>query len=168
MQINQAGIDLIKRFEGLMLEAYRDPVGIWTIGYGHTKSVKPGMEWTEKQAEKMLKKEVAEFAAGVRKKLTRMPNSNELAAMTSLAYNIGLGAFGRSTLLRKFNDGKSRETADQFLRWNKGTVKGQKVVLKGLTRRRQAERDLFLTPTSGATGSWKQNKASEWLRGFFK
>jgi lysozyme len=152
MSINKEALDLIKEFEGFRAKAYVDPVGIWTIGYGTTAeagvgiSPKKGDTMTRDEAEWYLQKAVDKFAAQIAPKIIRPINANEFGAFVSLAYNIGPGAFGGSTALRKFNAGDKRGAADAILLWNKGTVKGKKVVLKGLVRRREAERALFLTP----------------------
>lgn len=139
---------LIAKFEGLRLKAYQDTGGIWTIGYGSTKdpytgiAVKQGDQISKATALAWLQKEIEQRQVAIRK-LVKVPiTSNQLAAITSLAYNIGLGAFQRSTLLRLLNSkAPVQEIADQFLRWNK--VNGQ--VIKGLTKRRELERELFLS-----------------------
>lgn len=147
MKINQAGLDLIKSFEGFRAKAYLDAVNVWTIGYGTTAAAgvgidpKAGMTITEAQATEYLQRAIDKFAAQIAPKLTRKPNENEWAAMISLAYNIGPGAFAKSSVLRKFNAGDSAGAADAFRMWNKAGGK----VLAGLTRRREAERALFLT-----------------------
>lgn len=146
--INSAALRLIKEFEGFEAEAYKDPVGIVTIGYGTTAaagvgiSPKPGDKITEAQATDYLKRAVDKFAAQILPKITRTPTGNQFGAMVSLAYNIGPGAFNKSTVLRRFNAGDIQGAADAFLMWNKAGGK----VLAGLTRRRKAERELFLTP----------------------
>lgn len=140
-QINKAGLDLIKSFEGLRLKAYQDSVGVWTIGYGHTKTATPGMVISEPEAEAMLRNDLAE-AQGAVERLVKQPlNDNEYAALVSFVFNLGSGNFSRSTLLKKLNAGNRKGAADQFLVWNKAGGK----VLAGLTRRRQAERALFIT-----------------------
>ena len=130
----------IARWEGCKLTAYQDVVGIWTIGYGRTTNVHPGDTCTQEQADSWLAEEVETFRRGVRGAVLVPLNDNQLAACTSLAYNIGLAAFRGSTLLRKLNDGDYQGAADQFLVWNKA---GGRVV-QGLVNRRSAERDLFL------------------------
>jgi lysozyme len=143
-----SALKLIAEFEGLRLKAYQDTGGIWTIGYGSTKnpftgqSVKQGDIITKETALSWLKKDIEQRQFAI-KKLIKVPvNNNQLAALTSLAYNIGLGAFQLSTLLRLLNQKADKVAiADQFLRWNK--VKG--VEVKGLTNRRILERELFLT-----------------------
>jgi len=147
MRINQATIDLVKEFEGLELHAYRDPVGIVTIGYGYTNragfgpGVKMGDVWTEEQAENMLWKGLEVFASEIRPMFKRDATSNQFGAMLSLAYNIGTGAFGKSTALRRFNAGDDEGAAEALTWFNKAGGR----VLRGLVRRREAERALFLT-----------------------
>jgi len=139
---------LIAKFEGLRLRAYQDSGGKWTIGYGSTKdpytgiSVKEGQTITKATALDWLQKDIAQRQVAIRK-LVKVPiTSNQLAAITSLAYNIGLGAFQRSTLLELLNQkAPVQQVADQFLRWNKVN----KVENKGLTNRRILERQLFLS-----------------------
>jgi lysozyme len=148
VKVNAAAIALIKEFEGFRADAYKDPVGIWTIGYGTTAnagvgiSPKAGMKITEAEATEYLWRAVDKFAANVEAALTRNATENEFGAMVSLAYNIGPGAFKRSTVLREFNAGNKQAAADAFRMWNKAGG----AVLRGLTRRREAERKLFLTP----------------------
>lgn len=148
MKVNQDTIDLIKEFEGFRAAAYRDAVGIWTIGYGTTAAAgvgiepKRGMKITEAEAEWYLQKAVEKFADDIAEKITRPINANEFGAFVSLAYNIGPDAFARSTALRLFNSGDKAGSADALTWFNKAGGK----VLKGLERRRAAERALFLTP----------------------
>lgn len=144
-KINKAGLDLIKSFEGLRLEAYLDIVGVPTIGYGHTQGVtkedvQNGRRITEQEAEEMLLDELNKFERGVEIAVAVPINDNQFSALVSFAYNVGLGALQRSTLLKLLNAGNVSGAAEQFLRWNKA---GGKEV-KGLTRRREAERSLFL------------------------
>ena len=140
-------LDTIQQFEGLKLKAYKDSVGIWTVGFGNIfnldtgKPIKQGDVITQETADRWLKIEVDNLQAKMRKVITVPLNDNQWSALTSLVYNIGFGAFKRSTLLRLLNAGASKEeVAKQFLRWNKA---GGKEV-KGLTNRRQAEFNLFL------------------------
>lgn len=150
MKINQAALDLVKEFEGLKLTAYQDPVGIWTIGYGTTAAagagVTPirGMTITAAQAEKFLLRGLEKFAAQIEAGIKVPVTENQFGALVSLAYNIGPGAFLKSTLLKKLNARDYAGASGQFLVWNK--AKGK--VLKGLTRRREAERALFLKPAA--------------------
>lgn len=151
-----AAENLIKYFEAgdginKYLKAYLDPVGIWTIGYGsiynydQKRKVQPGDQIDEQTALRYLKKETAEIVPKI-KALVKVPiNQNQLDSLTSFVYNVGIGNFSDSTLLKQLNQGINKEiVAEQFLRWNKGTVNGQKVVLPGLVIRREAEKKLFL------------------------
>lgn len=151
LKTSQKGIELIKKFEGCKLTAYRDSVGVWTIGFGHTKDVKADMVITAEQAEQFLKDDVVYFENGVNKLLKTLKapvTQNQFDALISFAFNLGLGNLRKSTLAKKLyvmqqNDRDSvQAVADEFPRWNKAG--GQ--VLTGLTRRRNAERALFLTP----------------------
>lgn len=144
MAINAAGLDLIKRFEGLRTESYDDGFGTWTIGYGHTAGVAPGQRISAAEAERMLSDDLATYEARVRQLCTRAPSSNELAAMVSLAFNIGVGAFQRSTALRKHNAGDPVGAAEAFKLFRRAG--GREV--PGLLRRRNAEAALYLTPTN--------------------
>ena len=142
MKISQTGLDLIKRFEGCELEAYQDAVGIWTIGYGHTgPNVHEGLKITQAHADAILAQDVGRFASGVAANVRVALNQSEFDALVSFAFNVGLGAFRTSTLLKLLNNNTDRGTvASEFLRWNKAGGK----VLEGLTKRRNAEKALFL------------------------
>ncbi|MFM6424862.1 lysozyme [Planktothrix sp.] len=140
MTINSEGVKLIKSFEGMELEAYQDAVDVWTIGYGHTKTVEPGMIITEAKAEELLRQDLEEFEEAVTEAVEVSINSNQFSALVSFCFNLGAGSLFQSTLLKLLNQGDFQGAADQFPRWNKAG--GQ--VLEGLTRRRKAERALFL------------------------
>ena len=145
MKTSARGVDLIKSFEGLELEAYRDAVGIWTIGYGHTAAAgapRPaaGLVISEEEATEILARDLRQYEAAISRTLKRVPTQNQFDAMVSLCYNIGEGAFAGSSVIRYFNAGDFEMAAERFLLWNK--AKGRE--LKGLTRRREAERKLFL------------------------
>ena len=148
MDINQATIDLIKEFEGCKLTAYLCPAGVWTIGYGTTAAagvgITPtsGMTITEAEAEWYLQKTVNDFAAHIEPAITAPINENQFGAFVSLAYNIGVGAFKKSSALRHFNNGAIERVAPSIKLWKKANGK----VLNGLVRRRQAEVDLFQRP----------------------
>lgn len=138
--INEEGLKLIKEFEGLRLEAYLDVVGIPTIGYGSTHGVKLGDKITEEEAESLLKEDLKIYEDVV-ERLVKVPlTDNQFSALVSFTYNLGQGNLASSTLLKLLNKGEYTQAADQFLRWNKAGGK----VYKGLTRRREAERELFL------------------------
>lgn len=145
MNISEAGLSLIKNFEGCVLIAYVDAVGVWTVGYGHTgPNVHRGLKITQSQADEILEQDVNRFELGVLNNVKVSLNQNEFDALVSFTFNVGINAFKGSTLLRLLNDGADRSiVAAEFLRWNKGDGK----VLEGLTRRRQAEKALFLQKT---------------------
>lgn len=149
------GLALTKSFEGLELKAYQDSVGVWTIGYGHTGTdVKRGLVITEPQADILLAADVAWAVTAVNKSVTSAINQNQFDAMVDFTFNLGAANFTSSTLLRLVNAGDFTGAAAQFIRWNK--AKGK--VLAGLTRRRQAETDLFNTPV--AAGALKAAAAA--------
>jgi lysozyme len=162
MKINKAGIYLIKEFEGLRLEAYKCPAGVWTIGYGTTAragvGIKPenGMVITEAEADWYLEQAVAKFAAGVDAVITAPVGENEFAAMVSLAYNIGMTGFRKSSALRHFNAGDRAKAAAAIKLWNKAGGK----VLAGLVRRREAEVALFWTPVPVVPAEAPQGRTS--------
>lgn len=140
-RINAVGLDLIKDFEGLRLDSYRDAVGVWTIGYGHTRTAGPGQRITNAEATALLREDVANFENAVTRAVRVPITENQFAALVSFAYNVGSGALNSSTLLRRLNAGDTFGAADEFLRWNRAGGS----VLAGLTRRRAAERELFLS-----------------------
>lgn len=138
--INITGIRLLKEFEGLRLEAYKCPAGVWTIGYGHTRMAKEGMKISPDIAEAYLHSDLSPVEKKLDKMFPRGLNENEFSALVCLCFNIGMGAFSRSTLCKLLLEGKKGEASAEFLRWNKAGGRE----LAGLTRRRSAERDLFL------------------------
>jgi lysozyme len=139
-KINDRGLALIKSFEGCELTAYRCPAKVLTIGYGSTGShVKEGMTITEEEAEALLRKDLARFEAGV-SALAGISSDSQFAAMVSLAFNIGLNAFAGSTVLKRHRLGNRMGAANAFMMWNKAGGR----ILKGLIRRREAERKLYL------------------------
>lgn len=139
MKINDAGLAIIKHFEGLRLHSYRCPADVWTIGYGATgDDIKEGMEWTLEQCEERLKQDLKRFEDGVTKLVTVQINENQFSALVSFAYNIGLGAFKKSTLLHFINK-HNYSVAGEFAKWNK--VGG--IPMNGLTKRRAHEAALF-------------------------
>lgn len=142
-------LQIIKASEGCKLKAYLCPANIPTIGYGHTKTVtladvKRGKTITQSEADRLLALDLAEFEKGVAK-LVKVPmTDNQFGALVSFAFNLGLGAFSGSTLLKKIN-GKApiAEIGKSWLQWDKARVKGVLTPLRGLTIRRQVEFDLF-------------------------
>ena len=148
MKIGTQGLEMIKEYEGLRLQAYMPTVhDVPTIGYGHTKTVYLGMKITEKGAEAILKKDLGWVEAVVNKEVTVPLTQTQYDALCSFVYNLGGTNFKRSTLLKKLNNKAYREAADELLRWDK---QGSKV-LRGLTRRREAERALFLSEPNATT-----------------
>lgn len=143
---------LIRKWEGLKLAAYLDVAGIPTIGYGHIENVKMGDVCTVEQAEKWLVAKVEWFQKGVLGSCKVLPNSNQLTALVSFAYNLGLGSLRQSTLLRKHNVGNHTGAAEEFLRWDKARHPQTKQhrSVPGLLARRKDERRVYLTP-EGAT-----------------
>lgn len=146
--LSASGVDLIKGFEGLKLNAYLDSVGVWTIGYGTIKypngvSVKKGDACTASEAQTYLANDCKVFVNAVNK-LVKVPlTQNQFDALVSLVYNIGETAFAGSTLLKKLNAKDYAGAAAQFEVWNKGRVKGKLTVIPGLANRRAAERKVF-------------------------
>jgi GH24 family phage-related lysozyme (muramidase) len=141
MKLSDQGLELIMQFEGCRLTAYHDAVGVPTIGYGHTHGVKMGGHITHEQAEQYLLEDVEDFEHCVNKIFPEGLTQGEFDALVSFAFNLGCGALRRSTLARKLAHGDNRGTADEFLKWcHAGHRK-----LRGLVRRRRAERDLFLS-----------------------
>ncbi len=135
---DEALIELIKRFEGCRLESYLDLRGRWTVGYGHSgPDVMPGLVISQLQAEDLLKADLLRFELYVQLLVKPNLNANQMAALTSFAYNVGDGYFATSTLLKLVN--MKEDPSEEFLRWDK--VNGRPV--EGLLTRRRAERDLY-------------------------
>lgn len=146
MQTSDKGIALIKEFEGCKLTAYLDSVGVWTIGYGWTqpvdgKSIRAGMTIKQETAERLLKTGLVSYESDVSRLVKVGLTQGQFDALVSFTYNLGARSLSTSTLLRKLNAGDYAGAADEFLLWNKAGGK----VLNGLSRRREAERALFLS-----------------------
>jgi len=143
MKISQAGLDLIKQFEGFRSTSYECQAGVWTIGYGTTgPDIKANQTITAEEAEQLLLQDVYYFEAVVSNSLTVLINQNQFDALVSFAYNVGATAFKNSTLLKLLNNRASQSvTASEFLKW----VKVGEEVSEGLKNRREKERQLFLT-----------------------
>lgn len=140
MKYSDEGLELTEHFEGCEFKAYQDGGGVWTIGVGHTKGVKQGMTCTHDQAMQWLREDVEEAEDAVAD-LVKVPlNQNQYDALVDFVFNLGRTQFAGSTLLRLLNLGKVIEAARQFPRWNKDNGR----VIAGLTRRREAEQELFL------------------------
>jgi lysozyme len=145
MKLTKQGLDLIKEFEGFRGKAYRCPAGVWTIFFGHTSMagppvVKPGMTGSKAEGERVLLNDLKVYEAGVRNAITVDLTPNQYSACVSLCYNIGVGAFRRSSVARFCNKRQWKNAADAFMLWNKAGGR----VLPGLVRRRAAEAALFL------------------------
>ena len=145
MHISPSGVDLIRNFESLRLNAYDDGVGVWTIGFGTTKypngiRVKKGDTCTLDQAKAYMQNDLKAFEQTVNNAVKVPLNQNQFDALVSLAYNIGSTAFKNSTLVRQLNEGNYKAAANQFNVWvNAGGKR-----MQGLVNRRAAERTLFL------------------------
>jgi lysozyme len=146
MEMTDEGLALIKTFEGFRARAYRDPVGVWTIGYGHTSmagapDVRAGMVVSEAEAAEILRRDVEMFARGVRERLTRKVSDAQFSALVSFAYNVGLGALAKSSVLRAVNAGDFEAVPRRLSLWTKAGGR----TLPGLVRRRAAEAALFVS-----------------------
>lgn len=142
MKTSNEGLDLIREFEGLVLHAYPDPATggePWTIGYGHTRGVKPGDTCTREQAFAWLKEDVDWAEACINANVKTPLEQHEFDALVSFTYNVGAGAFSASTMCRLLNAGNKAAAAAQFGRW----VNGPNGPMPGLIRRRGAERAMF-------------------------
>ena len=142
MKASQKLIDAIKRFEGVRLQAYQDSVGVWTIGYGHTKDVKKGDRITQYQAEQLLKEDLAQFEA-MANKVRGLNTQGKYDAVVDFLYNCGPGNFNSSTLKKYIECNKATwEIQEQFLRW----VYAAKQKLGGLVTRRIWEANRYAEP----------------------
>lgn len=142
MKTSKKGLDLIKEFEGCKLSAYKDQGGIYTIGWGATgEGVNPNSVWTQQQADERLIKDLEDAEWGVGGLVQTKISQNQFDALVCFAYNVGIAALARSSLLKQLNMKHFKEAAEQFLNWCH--VKG--AVNAGLLRRRQAEKKLFLS-----------------------
>jgi lysozyme len=143
---SQKCIDLIKQFEGFEKTSYKCPAGIWTIGYGSTmwndgKKVEAGQKITSEGAEVLLRWELKNKSSAL---INLTLNQNQFDALLSFIYNLGVGAFKKSTLYKKVKVNANDETIRvEFMKWNKARVNGKLVELKGLTNRRQSEINLY-------------------------
>jgi lysozyme len=143
VKASQAAIDLVKQFEGLRLEAYKDTRGIWTIGYGYTgPEVRQGMVWTEAQANLALVSRINAIASILTGCVVPVLRQAQFDALVSLCYNIGQSAFRGSTLIKKLNARDFAGAGEEILHWDHNHDGS---VCPGLLRRREAEQDLFLS-----------------------
>ena len=141
MNISKKGIELIKRFEGCRLKAYKCPAGVWTIGYGHTNNVRRDDVITQEEAEELLKRDLKVHEDNVKRLVKVALTQGQFDALVSFEYNVGYGNLANSTLLKLLNAGNYDGASKQFKRW---VYAGDKV-LEGLVKRRIAETELFLS-----------------------
>ena len=144
MRMSAAGLATVKEFEGLRLKAYKCPAAVWTIGYGHTSAagapiVNPDLVITKDEAEEVLERDMEQYEEGVRKYVKVDLTQGQFDALVDFAYNAGVGALQKSTLLKKVNAEKFDEVPAEFMKWTKGGGKE----LPGLVRRRRAEVKLW-------------------------
>lgn len=144
MRMSAAGLAIVKEFEGLRLKAYKCPAAVWTIGYGHTSAagapiVNPDLVITKDEAEEVLARDMEQYEEGVRKYVKVDLTQGQFDALVDFAYNAGVGALQKSTLLKKVNAEKFDEVPAEFMKWTKGGGKE----LPGLVRRRRAEVKLW-------------------------
>lgn len=140
MKTSAEGIALIKQFEGFRSEAYQDPVGVWTIGYGFTKDVQPGDTMTKKQADARLALELADYEVGVMQATGGNVTQCQFDALASFAWNVGIKGMKGSSVIKAHKRGDYQAAARAFGLWNKAGGK----VFPGLTRRRAAEAAMYL------------------------
>lgn len=145
MKLGAQGLELLKHFEGCQLKAYLCPAGIPTIGYGHTRRVKLGDVWTQEQADAYLQGDAMDAVIYIPKQLTYRLKQSEFDALICFIFNVGAGAFLKSTMYAKLMAGDWPGVPEEFDRW----VKAGGHTLPGLVRRRAAERRLF------ETGTWQ-------------
>lgn len=139
-------VDKLKQWEGVKLLAYLDSVGVWTIGYGHTGSdVRPGLRITQERAEELLRQDLGKFEAAVDRAVKVQLTDNQFGTLVSFAFIVGVGAFQKSTLLRRLNAGDYNAVPAELMKWTKGTINRKKVTIPGLVNRRSAEAGLWAT-----------------------
>lgn len=132
---------MLQGFEGLRLQAYRDQRGVWTIGYGHTgPEVVSSLSWTLQQALTALEEDVMWASRAVQDNVIVALTQNQFDPLVTFTYNVGIGSFERSTLLRLLNDGDYTSAGGQFNKW----IYAGNVISSGLVKRRQAESNMFL------------------------
>lgn len=139
-----AALAFLTAAEGMRNTAYQDSVGVWTICAGTTTGVKPGQKATQAQCWDMTTRDYRLAEKSVLRGIQVPLGPHQQTALTSFCYNVGANACEKSTLFRRVNAGECWNTYPEWLRWNKATIKGQKVALPGLTNRRKAEADLFM------------------------
>ena len=140
MKISQDGIEMIKRFEGIRLHSYKDSVGVWTIGVGHTgKDVHADMVIDEKEVDRLLRQDLEWVEKCINENVTVQLTQERFDVLCSFVFNLGCGAFKHSTLLKKINHGDIAGATKEFYKWDHAGGR----VLAGLTRRRETEAERF-------------------------
>jgi len=139
MKISENGLELIKKFEGCETTAYQDSVGVWTIGFGHTKGVEEGQTCSIEDAESMLADEMDEYEGYINNMVKVELQQHEFDALVAWVYNLGPTNLGESTMLKVLNGGQFDRVPDEMNRWTRAGGK----ILEGLVRRRQAESLMF-------------------------
>ena len=138
-------MEVIRNFEGFRSHAYQDSVGVWTIGYGHTKNVQPTDIVSTAQGYRILAYELVEYENYVKSYVTVPLHQHQFDALVSWTYNLGPTNLKNSTLLKVLNKGRYDLVPDEIRRWNKAGGK----VLEGLVKRREAEAQLFAGESNG-------------------
>ncbi len=148
-QPSDKALDLIKQFEGCRLKAYKCPAGVWTIGWGTTriqgKPVRPGLRITQAEADLLLRLDAEQHWRSASRYVDVQLTQNQIDALASFVFNVGVGAFSESDLLQHLNAGRFNDAANEFDRWTKARKGRTKVVLPGLVKRRAAEKALYLS-----------------------
>ncbi len=148
-QVSRAGLELIKRCEGCRLRSVQLPDGRWTIGYGHTRSARPGAEVTEADAEALLIYDLFPVVDAVRGHVHAPLGQNQFDALCAFAFNVGVERFLASDILRWLNEGRPFHAAFALEQWRMAEFEGEPIPIDALVRRRAAEKALFLTPEAG-------------------
>jgi lysozyme len=152
-QVSRAGLELIKTFEGCRPRSAQLPDGRWVIGYGHTKTARPGVEIGEDDAEALLIYDLLGVTKAVTELVYAPLSQNQFDALCAFAFNIGVEAFRTSDVLRRVNAGEPLQAACAMDLWRRAELDGAPVVIDALVRRRAVEKALFLTPTDGFAAS---------------
>lgn len=152
-QVSRAGLELIKRFEGLRRRAARLPEGGYTVGYGHTRSAREGAEVDEADAEALLRYDLQPIEGVVNAAVFTPLTQNQYDALVAFAFSVGPDTFRRSNVVRRVNEGDLLGAAAALESWRRAEFEGEVIVVDALIRRRAAEKALFLTPTDGFVAS---------------
>ncbi len=148
-KVSRAALELIERFEGYRRSAARLDDGRWTIGYGHTRSARQGLEVSEADAEALLIYDLLEVADAINELVFTPITQNQFDALAAFVFNIGIDAFRRSGVLRRLNEGQLLQAACAMEMWRRADFEGESILIDALVRRRAAEKALFLTPSGG-------------------